>query len=418
MKESLRLDFAYRIERVGRMQGQEPQLTREQLYERVWTTPLLQLAAEFSISSVALAKRCRKLNIPTPPRGYWVKVEFGKRVRKPPLPSAATVGLSDPRHHSTWPQEIGGLCERARLFLTALEQEKPDYRGLQSLRVPLHPHTAVSKALAARPARRYHALRLTIEPTGIPYRKARGKYQPAYFESEYGKLHLEIEESMVPPRGSLAWQNQREVGTGQLRLILKAQFYGRGWSRSWDENKDGSIRELVTKLTEEVAAYFQEQAQQQAAEKERRRLEHVRWLKSEAERKQRQHEETLIATQRTREQDLFRAAVWSRLYADTLGFLKECEARWTVNGPLTAEQSAWLEWARTTAEAWSPWIGGYPDPTWDGSFDPAAVPFEGPYPVTRKFPRPPNMPEVPQPEHQNSYGMRKESYPFWLRQPR
>jgi len=32
-------------------------LTREQLYEKVWSTPGITLAAEFALSDVAIAKR-------------------------------------------------------------------------------------------------------------------------------------------------------------------------------------------------------------------------------------------------------------------------------------------------------------------------------------------------------------------------
>jgi hypothetical protein len=39
-------------------------LTREELYERVWATPLARLAEEFNISDAALAKRCRRPLIP------------------------------------------------------------------------------------------------------------------------------------------------------------------------------------------------------------------------------------------------------------------------------------------------------------------------------------------------------------------
>ena len=44
-------------------------LSRQQLYDLVWTKPVRDLAAEFGISDVALAKRCRALKIPVPPRG-------------------------------------------------------------------------------------------------------------------------------------------------------------------------------------------------------------------------------------------------------------------------------------------------------------------------------------------------------------
>ena len=47
------------------------EFTREDLFDKVWTTPVLRLAQEIGISDVALAKACRKANIPLPARGHW-----------------------------------------------------------------------------------------------------------------------------------------------------------------------------------------------------------------------------------------------------------------------------------------------------------------------------------------------------------
>ena len=61
-------------------------LPRSKLYDLVWSKPVTELAKEFGISDVALAKRCRAINIPLPPRGYWAKVAAGQKPRRPPLP--------------------------------------------------------------------------------------------------------------------------------------------------------------------------------------------------------------------------------------------------------------------------------------------------------------------------------------------
>lgn len=63
-------------------------LTREQLYEKVWSTPMQKLAAEFGFSDRGLAKLCRRHKIPVPPRGYWARLQAGQRVQRKPLPPA------------------------------------------------------------------------------------------------------------------------------------------------------------------------------------------------------------------------------------------------------------------------------------------------------------------------------------------
>jgi hypothetical protein len=65
-------------------------LSREDLYELAWSKPMSELAKDFGISDVALAKRCRKLRIPVPGRGYWARVDAGQKPYRPKLPSRET----------------------------------------------------------------------------------------------------------------------------------------------------------------------------------------------------------------------------------------------------------------------------------------------------------------------------------------
>ncbi len=65
---------------------------REELYLKVWEQPMLKVAEEYGISSVALGKVCRKLAVPVPGRGYWAKLAHGHAVpKKPPLPKLEKV---------------------------------------------------------------------------------------------------------------------------------------------------------------------------------------------------------------------------------------------------------------------------------------------------------------------------------------
>lgn len=63
------------------------ELSREELYDRVWSEAMATLTPKFGISDVALKKRCNKLGIPTPGRGYWAKVEAGQSPKRSKLPA-------------------------------------------------------------------------------------------------------------------------------------------------------------------------------------------------------------------------------------------------------------------------------------------------------------------------------------------
>ena len=64
-------------------------LTRKQLYDMVWSTPMLQLARNFRCSSTWLARICRESSVPVPPRGYWAKKRAGKATRRQALRRSA-----------------------------------------------------------------------------------------------------------------------------------------------------------------------------------------------------------------------------------------------------------------------------------------------------------------------------------------
>lgn len=56
-----------------------------ELFDKVWETPVLQLAQEIGVSDAALGKACRKAGIPLPGRGHWAK-QANIRPQKPKLP--------------------------------------------------------------------------------------------------------------------------------------------------------------------------------------------------------------------------------------------------------------------------------------------------------------------------------------------
>jgi AcrR family transcriptional regulator len=73
--EAEELDFA----------RQPIELTREQLYERMWSMPRVLVADELGMSSNGLAKICDRLMIPYPAWGFWTKQRAGKPQEVRPL---------------------------------------------------------------------------------------------------------------------------------------------------------------------------------------------------------------------------------------------------------------------------------------------------------------------------------------------
>jgi hypothetical protein len=61
-------------------------ITREELYELVWSTPMIKVAEKFEVSGSYLARVCTELRVPRPEPGYWAKLAVGKAPQRPALP--------------------------------------------------------------------------------------------------------------------------------------------------------------------------------------------------------------------------------------------------------------------------------------------------------------------------------------------
>jgi AcrR family transcriptional regulator len=62
------------------------ELTREELYQRVWSEPISVVAGTLGLSGNALAKICNRLLVPYPSRGYWAKRRGRSNPLQPALP--------------------------------------------------------------------------------------------------------------------------------------------------------------------------------------------------------------------------------------------------------------------------------------------------------------------------------------------
>ena len=65
-------------------------VSREELYELVWSMPMVKVATKFNVSGSYMARVCASLNVPRAERGYWAKLAVGKAPDKPSLPESQT----------------------------------------------------------------------------------------------------------------------------------------------------------------------------------------------------------------------------------------------------------------------------------------------------------------------------------------
>ncbi len=120
---------------------------------------MTKVAADYGVTGTALKKICDRHHIPTPERGYWAKLEYGKRVTKEALlpltePNLATVRISGSSEQHLSPS-VREAQEKARDKLHNHSAAKPLLVPASelTLRIVEPPYLAVTRRtiLKARP---------------------------------------------------------------------------------------------------------------------------------------------------------------------------------------------------------------------------------------------------------------------------
>lgn len=345
------------------------EISRKDLYERVWAEPIQKLSREYGLSDVGLAKICHRYNIPVPPRGYWAKLQAGKRVSKPSLPPEGPKGYGDeirlsgpraqppdpvalPAPHpliaaESDPSNTISVPEDLRIRHELLRSTREHWRIVQrpnfhwDVKLPDHINITVSKLTEARSLRLLQALFTALEGRGHKVcRGDRGQIQVKVLD-ENCELFVRERQRQVrrePPKKtdkSSPFTSARPydlVHTGKLELRIE-------WRFGKQTVRDGKERPLETQLNDVVVCLLKAAF----AEKEHRaEQERARVLEIEKERQR------AIAKQLAREKNA-RAKRFNQLVAaanhhkQLVTFAAELREAIGEVEP-ASELGLWLEW--------------------------------------------------------------------------
>jgi hypothetical protein len=379
-------------------------ITREELYERTWKIPAVKLAKEFGISDVALAKICRKLNVPKPGPGHWRLVQLGREIERPPLPALGQNGAAeatiDPEAHRTRMAGLGGVStdqqekpqfeviqvpetlHGAHAMITRtrrlLESEKPERTGIVEVPWRLRVlNVSVSRNQTSRALRIMDTMVKALERRGASFVRSEDR------EMEFMNLRINgegvgialtelINKSERQPKDekereswSWKWDKWQFEPTGRLAFRILASE-PKGARRSWSdctryklEEKLGEIIEwiFVTADGNKKARLAWEELRRRR-EEERRRQEEERLrqeeIRNQAKRKRRIEEEN-----RNRLEESAQAWIEAKRLRRFIG---ACQAMLRKNekpSPQSAWQERWLVWAREHADRLDPMTNGF-----------------------------------------------------------
>ena len=363
-------------------------LSREQLYELVWSEPLTKIAASLKLSDVGLAKLCRRHKVPTPYRGYWARLANGQRPSKVPLPAGRDLPQSItiaptppplPPPESKLPPDLLGELQSLLQRETALAPKdqvaatlhgahplvQVTKKALGDLRVDKYgrlSHRAVKDALdvlvgpemLSRALRIFDALIKGAIRRG--YEIKRGEHRPldTIVRVRQKDIHVRIEEpSRALPKDQVkvheirhrepwAWTERLEqthAPTGVLLLKI-SNVYRAPVQSTWTDTATRPIEECVTDFFRSALVLaFEHEAEERIRVAERRRHEARQRLTQEQQAAAKQFEE--LAAQDARVSTL--RDFLSKLDKESIGM----EHR-------VGSFTSWREWAHAYIAALDP----------------------------------------------------------------
>ncbi|MEP4163220.1 hypothetical protein [Maricaulis sp.] len=275
---------------------------------------MLHAAKQFGISGNGLAKICKRLEIPYPPRGYWAQVQAGKKPKKAPLRAAgartpeATVIRPTPSPAPPRPDPIGDAVRAAEDIpevpvpadlrrshpIVAAWVEEDQRRRRESRHNSWSVHTPTTD-LDKRIWRIKSALFKVLEKRGHEIEHERGRPRVLWFVIDSERINFSLYERVRHRKERLTAEERRNreswlsqtwkqwtEPTGLLKFSAHAEIMGKHRQKEWEEKEgapiEGRLGKIVIALEAMAVLAAEERARRAEQERIRREEEHRHYL--------------------------------------------------------------------------------------------------------------------------------------------
>ena len=353
-------------------------LSRQQLYDLVWTRPVTELAKEFEVSEYILWSICKKHNVPRPGMHYWHKLKRGIKPETPSLPTGPNEQITIARDPFRPGRRLDAGQPPSALNEKALEDLKITFRDsvaeahklVRATKANLSSYTNfrdcyeangrephlwidVSKATLTRALLLLDAIVRGLESLGI---KMEG--DKAIIGNEHVRFGVyERTDREEADNSKSPWNKYKYILTGVLTFRIQTVSKTYAWSdepgKPLEKRTKFLIREIFVvadKMKEHTACL--NEFHRRMDEERKRDEEAWRILEQQqAEVRRRQEQEQL------RRQKLEQAAHNWDQSRRLCSFLNECEN--VIGASHSAEAAVYLTWARNHAKRLDPFQNGY-----------------------------------------------------------
>jgi hypothetical protein len=356
------------------------QITRQQLYEHVWSKPIRQLAKEYGLSDVGLSKLCRRHNIPLPPMGYWMKVSHDIYPPRPPLPPAPpetpesieikpTPQRAEKREkypdlmkecdairrdglQVELPKSMNDLHPLLKHAHQLLKKSRPDSDGR------IHPWRGCANILVSpqtldRAIRITHALFRLLESQGFIVSVREEERNGTYVRILGEELRISMKEKVKRTERvqTSEFDHKYEFHPIGTLFFETGLYYGEGLQHRWEDNPSSQLEDKLVDINDGLIQIAL-----------RQRIKQLEW--DEIERSEEKERKLREATEQQRKDEQTR---FKRLVQDASDWHTSNTIRSYINAvrasmkfdetpEAKAELEQWLEWAKGKADELDPLV--------------------------------------------------------------
>ena len=354
---------------------EEITLSRNDLYNLVWSEPFSSIAKKYEISDAAgLKKTCLRMNIPIPELGYWQRFQRGKKVFIPELPTefegdpvirlipkidgtGRSIGEqspmtirqfeieNDPNVKLTIPASLTNPDKLVSAVKETLSRRRPGNTdgGLvhsQSRELDIR----VTPANLSRSLRFMDTFIKAVRLRGHEFKPVNESYHAIINKTEFlfklAEKIKRVEKKVIQH----SWDKYDYQATGLLYFVSEVGYTKKEWS-------DG--KQPIEEQLSKILAYLEVTGENLCLEEQRREKERLEKIERD---KQLQELEKRIEKELSEFKALLiQSRRWQKVKI-LREYLDDFEKHAIAENRLTPELEAWLAWSRKKADWYDPFL--------------------------------------------------------------
>jgi hypothetical protein len=346
-------------------------ISRQELYDLVWSEPLTKLAVKFDVTPSQLKTICIEFEIPLPKNGYWSKLKFNKEVEifalKPFAKKVVSfaeyrkVKIKQPAMHeppflsTTIQKELATKKLKSKMVEVYTIDHSPKNKNNKETNISV----SIDKILNVSSESGEHKRALNFANCFYKNFIKRG-HKIVFVENHrfynyngrkfvvFGEMYdlflREVNNRTMVKHTKYSWESATYTPSGKLCLKLDNWHY-----KEWSDSK---TKPLVTKV-HDIIDFLEKRAKQDIQDRIDREI-------SRENRRLKEIEEARAAKIKAKDVSDFKLLInssgrWHKSQ-QLRNYLSTYEDRMKSNGELTKELMDWLDWARKKADWYDPFM--------------------------------------------------------------